>query len=235
VGRAANPLEVAAPWSPSRRRRGKSLGMGARLRRPEASDKRWTCGISRRPRRAKLWTSEVIRLEGQIGPPPSFGESPPYGERIPPSFRLSSIKVGARTAAKPAPERGLPWHREWLGRNRLEQAKGFQPSTPTSARVSVGRGKLRSVLGDDVAPMPATVPLPLRHARPDRAGIGATGSVPSVPAFRRHPPPPPSGSAPSIAFAAGTARTARNAGCPADRGWQLRRCRGRARAPPRPG
>ncbi len=165
---------------------------------------------------------------------PSSGEDPPSGEHSPRSFRMSSIKVHARTAAKPAPS-GADHHcRDWFGGSRLEQAKGFEPSIPTSARVSVGRGKLRSVLGDDVAPMPATVPLPRRHARPGRAGVGATGSVPSVPAFRRHPPPPPSGSAPSIAFAAGTARIARNAGRPADRSWHPQRCRGRARAPPRP-
>ena len=58
---------------------------------------------------------------------------------------------------------------ECLRKGRLERAKGFEPSTPTLAGVRVDRCELRSVLGDDVAPMPATIPLPLCPHGPSRA------------------------------------------------------------------
>jgi hypothetical protein len=85
--------------------------------------------------RAACRENNGMHLVDWIGQVPSSGEKSPSGERRPPSLRQSSIKVGAQTAAKPAPfsvghrcgERGA--------KGRLERVKGFEPSTPTLARL----------------------------------------------------------------------------------------------------
>ena len=62
-----------------------------------------------------------MHLVDWIGQVPRSGEKPPSGERFPPSFRPSSIKVGAGTAAIPAPQRDRCPSGEWFDRSRLEQ------------------------------------------------------------------------------------------------------------------
>jgi hypothetical protein len=64
---------------------------------------------------------DLVDWTGQVS---SSGEQRPSGERCPLSFRLSSIKIGARTPAKPAPQRDRCPSGEWFGRIRLEQRWG---------------------------------------------------------------------------------------------------------------
>src|ERR1700722_9096837 len=70
-----------------------------------------------------------------MGQAPSFGENSPIGERIGRSFRFRTPKLVARMPAAVGlfcgPENGG----ESLVRSRLERAKGFEPSTPTLARL----------------------------------------------------------------------------------------------------
>ena len=61
---------------------------------------------------------DLVDWTGQV---PGFGEEPRSGERCPPSLRLSSIKVGARTAAKPAPFSARHRCGECCAKDRLEQ------------------------------------------------------------------------------------------------------------------
>ena len=53
-------------------------------------------------------------------------------------FRPRTLKVHAQSGAEPAPFSAGHRRREWFGKVRLERAKGFEPSTPTSARLEPG-------------------------------------------------------------------------------------------------
>jgi len=166
---------------------------------------------------------ETRRLSGEDSRPRS-GRAPSRSER----------KV-ARNLGLSAPVTSMEnvWEgTDWSGRRdsnlRPQPWQGFGSAATNSAASS------------------AMVPLTSYSPRPPSRPLGPPGpavliGVGSVPAFHRssvppsRPPPPLPASAPSSTFAAGNARTAWNAGCLTERRWYLRRCRGRARAPPRPG
>ena len=62
--------------------------------------------------------SDLVDWIGQV---PRSGEKPSSGERFPPSSHAQSIKLRARTAVKPALQRGRHSHGEWFEKGRLEQ------------------------------------------------------------------------------------------------------------------
>jgi hypothetical protein len=73
------------------------------------------------PRRAMLSNFSRLNLFGKIRLPSTSGESAPFGERIPVSFRYCTIKVRAENNREPAPHGSGHWNGEWLEGGRLEQ------------------------------------------------------------------------------------------------------------------
>ncbi len=70
------------------------------------------------PELLKIKASDLV---GQIAQPSRSGETPPFGERLPPLFRRRTLKVRTRIPAAPAPHGSGHQSGECLGRDRLEQ------------------------------------------------------------------------------------------------------------------
>ncbi len=92
---------------------------------------RSTSGPASANDRADCWKINGMHLVDWIGQVPRSGEKPRYRERFPPSFRHRSIKLRARTPAKPAPGSAGHQRRERFGEIRLEHWSGFERSGPS--------------------------------------------------------------------------------------------------------
>ena len=129
--------------------------------------KRSSCEPAPRNGRAACRKNNRMDLVEWTGRVPSSGEKRPSRERDPPSFRGRSIKLGVRTAAKPAAQRGRCPSRERSGEIRLEQR--WQPGSnrlwsggpPMPCRV---RGPIATMTQAFVARAPA----PRLSARPGK-------------------------------------------------------------------
>ena len=74
-----------------------------------------------------------------MGQAPSFGDKPAFGERFTVSFRSRTPKPDAQKPAAVGLFGGVENGGESLVPSGLERAKGFEPSTPTLARLCSGR------------------------------------------------------------------------------------------------